>query len=138
MVYEILDYIKSCPCLSDFNCNVDYLGKNPYSFSVGVRSNSETVKEYTDGDKLINETFSLRLRLPYGVDMEKNLKNCELLENISNWFLMNSKEGILPEFKNVEAISVSADFSENAAVYSADTVVYTASVAVLYYKTKSL
>jgi len=137
MVYEILNYIKGCPYLSDFNYNVDFLGKNPYSFAVGSRSKSEIIKAYTDGDMLIKETFSLRLRLPYGVDMEKNLNNRRLAEDISRWFSENNEKRILPELFPERAISVSADFSAENASYSADTVVYTALVAVLYYKTKS-
>lgn len=129
MVYDILNYIMSCPYLSDFNYNVDFLGKNPYSLSIGGKRSRETVRVYTDGEALVKDTFFLRLRLPYGMDMEKNLENCRLTENISKWFLENRAEGF---------VSVSVDFSAEGAQYSADTVVYTARVAVVHYKTKSL
>ena len=138
MVFDILNYIKSCPYLSDFNHNVDFLGMNPYSLAVSGRCRSESVKKYTDGDMLIKDTYSVRLRLPYGVDMEKNLDNCKLLENIGQWFSDSSARGILPGLSDGIAVSVSADFPEGDAVFLADTAVYTAKVAVLYYKTMSL
>lgn len=139
MVFDILNYISSCPYLSDFNANIDFLGKNPYSLSLSGRPKDETVRVYTDGDSLIKSTYTLKLRLPYGVDMEKNRKNSQLCENISDWFLKNSASGDLPELgeKNI-AISSVAEFLRDDVTYLADTVVFTANVAVLYYKTKSL
>lgn len=139
MVFDILNYIKNCPYLSDFVANVDFLGKNPYSFSVGGVSRDKTAKSYTDGDSLVKSTFLLRVRLPYGVDMEKNLKNSELIKNVSEWFLTNSERGILPELDEDKiAISLSTEFLQDKVTYLADTAVYTANITVLYYKTKSL
>ncbi|MBQ3181136.1 MAG: hypothetical protein IJB50_00010 [Clostridia bacterium] len=139
MVFDILNYVKNCPYLSDFYKNVDFLGKKPYSFSVGGVPDEKTAKEYTDGDSLVESTFLLRVRLPYGVDMEKNLKNSELIKNVSDWFLKNSERGILPDLgEDKIAISLLADFMRDKVTYLADTAVYTANITVLYYKTKSL
>lgn len=139
MVHEILDYIKTCPYLSNCNFNIDFLGKNPYSLSICGRAKSETVRKYTDGDSLVMRKFPIRIRLPFGVDMEKNRKNSQLCENISRWFEENGKKGHLPDLgdENI-AVSASFEFSSQDASYSADTAVFTASLAVLYYKTKSL
>lgn len=138
MVLQILNYIRSCPYLSDFNVNVDFLGKSVYSLSIGSRATSETVRVYTDGDSLVKSIYRLRLRLPFGIEMNKNRKNSQLCENISRWFEDNSKMGSLPDLgdKNI-AVSVSVEFSSDTSC-SADTAVFTADVAVLYYKTKSL
>lgn len=138
MVFDILNYIKRCPYLSDFNMNIDFLGKNPYSLSVSGRSKDNKVRAYTDGDSLVKSVFTLKVRLPYGIDMEKNRKNSELLKNISDWFLNNSSSGILPELDEDKIpISVSADFLKDKVTYLADTAVFTADIAILYYKTKS-
>jgi len=139
MVFDILSYIKTCPYLSEFYKNVDFLGKNPYSLSLGGVSSDKTAKEYTDGDKLVESTFLLKVRLPYGIDMEKNLKNSELLKNVSDWFLKNSERGILPDLgEDKIAISLKVDFMQDKVTYLADTAVFTANITVLYYKTKSL
>jgi|GEM_PF-2896714 len=138
MVFDILNYMKSCPYLSDCNMNIDYLGKSVRSLSVSGRSNDETVRVYTDGDSLTRSEFILKLRLPYGVDKSKNRANSILLKNIEEWFLQNSSKGILPELGEEKIpVSVSADFSRDNVTYLADTAVFTANVAVLYYKTKS-
>jgi len=136
MVYEILNYLKTCPYLSNCSFNIDFLGKNPYSLSLGSRAKNETERKYTDGDSLVMSKFSLRIRLPFGVDMEKNRKNSQLCENISRWLDENSKKGILPDLgeKNI-AVSASLEFSPQDASYSADTAIFTADIAVLYYKT---
>lgn len=139
MVFEILNYTKACPYLSEFVGNVDFLGKNPFSFSVGGVASDKNVKIYTDGDSLVKSTYLLKVRLPYGIDMEKNLKNSELIKNVSEWFLKNSQKGILPELTSDKiAISISANFLQDKITYLADTAVYTAEIDVLYYKTKSL
>jgi len=139
MVFDILSYIKTCPYLSKFYKNVDFLGKNPYSLSLGGVSNNKTTKEYTDGDKLVKSTFVLKVRLPYGIDMEKNLKNSELIKNVSDWFLKNSERGILPDLgEDKITISLTVDFVQDKVIYLADTAVFTANITVLYYKTKSL
>ncbi len=139
MVFDIFNYIKECPYLSDFVANIDFLGKNSNSFSIGGVAQNKTVKTYTDGDSLIKSSFVLKLRLPYGVDSENNLKNSELLKSITEWFEKNSERGILPDLdKDKIAISVSAQFLQGSTAYLADTAVYTANINVLYYKAKSL
>lgn len=139
MVFDILNYIKKCPYLSEYITNVDFLGKNPYSLSVSGVSKNETVKEYTDGDALLKSSFTLKIRLPYGIDMNKNLKNSKLLNNISGWFLKNSESGILPELSADKIpISFSVEFSTKDVIYSSDTAIFAADIIVLYYKTKSL
>lgn len=139
MVFDILAYIVKCPCLKDYATNVDFLGKNPYSLSVGGVSENKTVKEYTDGDSLVKSTFSLRLRLPYGIDKENNISNSNLIKNVTEWFLTNNERGILPELSADKIpISVICSFLQDKVTYLADTVIFTADITVLYYKTKSL
>lgn len=139
MVFDILNYIKTCPYLNDYITNVDFLGKNPYSLSVGGVFKTQTVKEYTDGDALLKSVFTLKMRLPYGIDMNKNLKNSEVINNVSEWFLKNSERGILPELsKDKIPISFAVEFLCDDVTYSSDTAIYTAEVTAVYYKTKSL
>ncbi len=139
MVYDVLNYIKQCPYLSDYIMNVDFLGKNINSLSVSGRAKQETIKTYIDGDCIVKEKYILKLRLPYGVDMDENLKNSELLTNISKWFFYNNERGILPELAEDKiAISASADFLRDEVTHLADTAVYTAEIVLVYYKTRSL
>ena len=139
MVFDILNYTRQCPYLSEFAANVDFLGRHPYSLSVSGVAKDKVVKKYTDGDSLNKATFILKLRLPYGVDTERNLGNSGKIENITEWFSKNAERGILPELSDGKiAISVSAEFLQNKITYLADTAVYTANIEVLYYKTNSI
>lgn len=138
MVFNMLNYIQNCPYLSEFVSNVDFLGKNSYSLSISGRSKDKVVKEYTDGDSIISSTYTLKLRLPYGVDMNNNLANSRLTENVEKWFIKNSEGGILPELDEDKiAISIKLNFLKDEAVYLADTAVFTADMTILYYKTKA-
>ncbi len=139
MVFNILNYIENCPSLSEFVTNVDFLGKNSRSLSLSGRSKDEVVKAYTDGDSLVKGTYTLKLRLPYGVDMSSNLQNSRLIEDVEEYFRKCSANGVLPELDDGKIpISVAVEFLTDKTVYLADTVVFTADVAVLYYKNKSL
>ena len=138
MVFNMLNYIQNCPYLSEIVSNVDFLGKNSYSLSISGRSKDKVVKEYTDGDSIISSTYTLKLRLPYGVDMNNNLANSRLTENVEKWFIKNSEGGILPELDEDKiAISIKLNFLKDEAVYLADTAVFTADMTILYYKTKA-
>ena len=87
----------------------------------------------------VESTFLLKLRLPYGIDTDNNIKNSEIIKNITKWFLQNNERGILPELQSDEIpISVKCNFLHNDVTHLADTAIYTANIAVLYYKTKSL
>lgn len=139
MVFDILGYITKCPYLKSYITNVDFLGKNPYSLTVGGVPENKTVKEYTDGDQLMESTFSLRLRLPYGIESQNNINNSKLIKNVADWFLKNNERGILPELSADKIpISVTCNFLQDKTTYLADTVIYTADITVLYYKTKGL
>ena len=139
MVFDILEYITKCPFLNEYVVNVDFLGKNPYSLSVGGVPENKIVKEYTDGDSLIKSTFSLRIRLPYGIDSMNNINNSRFIKNLTDWFLKNNERGVLPELSADKIpISVMCDFQQDKVTYLADTAIFTADITVLYYKTKSL
>ena len=139
MVFDILEYVTKCPYLSEFLTNVDFLGKKPYSLSLGAVPENKTVREYTDGDRLVESTFLLRIRLPYGIDSKDNINNSELIKNVTEYFQKNNERGILPELSEDKIpVSAACEFSHNNVTYLADTAVYTAKLVIVYYKTKSL
>lgn len=137
MVTDILSYLTNCPFLSDFNMNVDFLGKNQYSLSVSGRGTSTVLKKYTDGDSLVKSIYRAKFRLPYGIDKDRNCETAELLENIENWVKDRSSLGILPELSEDKIpISVELTFLRDKVSHSSDTAVYTADIALIFYKAK--
>ena len=135
MVTDILDYLKNCPILSDFNMNVDFLGKNPHSLSISGRPSTKTLKRYTDGDILEVSVYKLRFRLPFGIDKNKNIENSVLTENLQNWVAEQSARGILPETDEYKiAVSATLGFLRDNVSYFSDTAVYGAELALTFYK----
>lgn len=135
MVTEILNYLKNCPILSEFKMNVDFLGKNPHSLSISGRPSTKVLKKYTDGDTLEMNVYKLRLRLPFGIDKDRNIENSVLTENLQSWVAEQSARGILPETTEDKiAVSATLGFIRDNVSYFSDTAVYGAEVALTFYK----
>lgn len=135
MVTDILDYLRNCPILSDFNMNVDFLGKNPHSLSISGRPSTSVLKKYTDGDTLEKSVYKMRLRLPFGIDRNKNTENSVLAENLQKWVSEQSARGILPDMgEDKVAINSELIFLRDNVSYFSDTAVYGAELALTFYK----
>lgn len=137
MTQKIFDFIKQCPHFLGFCFNIDYLGKDKNSVSVSGRGKSETLKKYTDGDSLKKVTYSLRLRLPFGIDREVNAKNSLFIENLSEWFHKNNTVSNFPDLgdKNI-VVSMTFDIKNEAETVTADTQVINADIGIVYYKVR--
>lgn len=137
MVTDILNYLQSCPILSDFKMNVDFLGKNPHSLSLSGRGSTKVLKKYTDGDTLEMSVYKLKLRLPFGIDREKNTQNSVLTENLQAWVSQQSARGILPTSSEDKVfISARLSFLRDNVSYFSDTAVYGAELALTFYKSR--
>ncbi len=137
MVTNILNYLSDCPYLSDFNMNIDFLGKSKYSLSVSGRGEDKILKKYTDGDTLVMRTYKMRLRLPFGIDKTKNYENAKLCENITLWAENNTKSGILPELSDDKIpVSIEIKPSRVSESYFSDTAIYTKDIVLVFYKAK--
>ena len=137
MVKDILEYLSDCPYLSDFNMNIDFLGKDKNSLSVSGRSDEKLLKKYTDGDSLMVRTYKMRIRLPFGIEKMKNYENACLCENIKSWAEKNTKSGILPELSDDKIpVSLQIQFYNGNVSFFSDTAVYTADIVLVFYKAK--
>lgn len=137
MVNKITDYLLNCPYLSEFNMNIDFLGKEKNSLSVSGRPDDKILKKYTDGDSLVMRTYKMRVRLPFGIDRMKNYENSILCENVRAWAEKSTKSGILPELSDDEIpVSLQIQFMQGNVSYFSDTAVYTADIILVFYKAK--
>ncbi len=137
MVTDILNYLQNCPILSDFKMNVDFLGKNPHSLSISGRGAIKVLKKYTDGDTMEKSVYKLKLRLPFGIDKDKNTENSTLTENLQAWVSEQSARGILPYgTEDKIPINIELTFLRDNVSYFSDTAVYGAELALTFYKAK--
>lgn len=137
MTQEIFDFLKQCPHFKDFCFNIDYLGKNKNSLSLSGRGKRETIKKYTDGDSLEKTTYTLKLRLPFGIDRGQNAKNSLFLENLSGWFRKNNVMSNFPDLgdKNI-VVSMTFDVNNKAETVTAESQVINAEIGIVYYKVR--
>ncbi len=137
MTEKILSYLGECPALDSIYLSVDYLGREIYSGSLNGVGKKQTVRTYTDGDSLKMNTYTLSLRLPYGIDKLQNLENIRRLEELTLWLSENSKAGILPELAGEYIpISVRGKAKSEPERMAAGSAVFLVEISVLYYSTK--
>ena len=137
MTEKILSYLAKCPALENIYLSVDYLGREIYSGSLSGIGKEETVRTYTDGDSLKKRTYTLCLRLPYGIDKLQNLENIRRLEQLTLWLSENSKAGVLPELTGAYIpISVSGKAKSEPERTAAGSAVFATEISILYYSTK--
>ncbi len=136
MTEKILSYLTECPALESIYLSVDYLGREIYSGSLSGVGKEETVRTYTDGDHLKKCTYTLYLRLPYGIDKLQNLENIRRLEKLTLWLSENSKAGVLPELSGSNIpISVRGKARSAPERTAAGNAVFAVDIEVLYYST---
>lgn len=137
MTEKILSYLAKCPALENIYLSVDYLGREIYSGSLDGVGKTKTIRTYTDGDSLKKRTYTLYLRLPYGIDKLQNLENIRRLDELTMWLSENSKIGVLPELSETEMpISVSGQAKSEPERTAAGSAVFAVDIEVLYYSTK--
>lgn len=137
MTEKILSYLTECPALESIYLSVDYLGREIYSGSLSGVGKTQTVRTYTDGDSLKKRTYTLYLRLPYGINKLQNLENIRRLEELNLWLTENSKIGVLPELSGGDIpISVHGQAKDKPERTAAGNAVFAVEISVLYYSTK--
>ena len=137
MTDELFLFLKQCPHLNEFAMNIDYLGREAMSASLSGRCEDVLVRAYTDGDSMRKSTYRLKLRLPFGVDLETNRKNSALLEAIADWIKDVSGAGNLPELSGKRtAVSLFSETPQSPETVTADSCVYLMQVGIVYYSVR--
>ena len=85
----ILQLLKCCEALADFEIAIDFLKKTSRSISVKLNDAKQTVRSYCDGSKIYYKEVQLDIRL--GAGEERNLQNKELIESFYNELLIFGK-----------------------------------------------
>lgn len=111
MIESVRTFIEKCPLLKEGRVNVDYLGKEPWEYTIDGVPVSTTVKQYTDGARLRRYEFVFGSREYYGTDMPERIENSAFYEDFSAWLDEMSINGQLPDLgenkwaQSIEAVS---------------------------------
>lgn len=100
----IKEYFEACPYLDDLynaiaSVNVDFLPEDGTTYSIEPTPCDPVVSEYIGGGSIRRFTFNFAVRTFYNDEIANNINNCGFFENIQEWIIENSENGVLPELE---------------------------------------
>ncbi len=112
MMVEIAEYLSGCPFFEG-EVSPNFLDEAMASASVEKKAKDRHVRDYTDGSRVITETFSVVFRDAFVGLSAENGRIAEKCREIENWISEMNKADNLPALKGADAISleVSRGFS---------------------------
>lgn len=111
IIDSIRDFIAECPYLDDFHkgVNVNFLSEQTVSYTIEEVPANAIVKRYVNGDTIRQALFIFASREFYGADIVQQLDNSLFYEKLSNWFEVQTRQGLLPSLEeNRQALRIEA------------------------------
>lgn len=93
----IHEFIMSCPQFEGRDINVNYLGYKEGDCSLEPIGETEVVKIYCDGKRVLSCDFCIGVRCGFDENSSLNIKDVEFLEKLAMWLEKQGSMGILPE-----------------------------------------
>lgn len=113
VIKAIREYLFTCPCLSQENINIDYLGSEAKEYSVDKIPCEPIVKQYVDGSVIRQYQFAITSIAPYSNDYIVNQKNIEFYEMFEKWIQTQNTIGNYPKLQEeVYAIEIIENSSQ--------------------------
>ena len=86
---ELQSFLKTCPSLSGREININYLGHREGDCSLDEQGDYTVLRTYCDGERIVSRRFALGLRSAFDENAVLNMKDCELLEEVAQWLIIN-------------------------------------------------
>lgn len=118
LINSIRDYILTCPFLSDWRVNVDYLG-NGMEYSIDPLPCDPVIQRYTDGGAKKQFQFAFTSREEYDHDARINIENSGFYQDFEEWLETQNMAGILPELGE-NKISIEVETLNSGYLYDVD------------------
>lgn len=98
IINSVRNYMMECPHLDEFHkgININYLGDKVTSYTIEEVPANPVVKRYVNGDTIRQALFIFASRKAYGADVLQQLDNSGFYENLSRWFEIQTRDGVLP------------------------------------------
>ena len=107
-------WLIGCPSIQDAAyVGADYIGEDATQYALISVPSNLLYRENILGKKVLRENqeqnFIFAAKVPYGSDVEQNLKNLGFFQDVSNWIEQQNRNGNLPEWDGgvVTAVNVS-------------------------------
>lgn len=96
VIESLYEYFNACPLLQDGKLNVNFLPADQREYTIDVTPIAEIVKRYIDGSSIRQYAFIIASRTFYSPDVSEALVNCGLFEELADWMVQQTQNGMLP------------------------------------------
>ena len=112
MTVELAKFLSDCPFFEG-KVAPNFLEGATASASVEKKEKEPRIRDYTDGSRVVTDTFSVNIRETFTAIAKENSRIAEKCREIENWINQKNKMGELPHLKSADAVSlvVSRGFS---------------------------
>ena len=140
MIDKIREYMANCPHLDEYVAvNVNYLVDKVQAYSINEGAGYNPVlNTYLNGDKEMQFQFSFDSKFYWNEEIQNNVDNSVFFEKIRDWLEKNDENGIYPEIKNIEPISISAVTNGYIFATNSDEAIYRISCKFTYLKRRNV
>ena len=140
MIDKIREYMAKCPHLDEYVAvNVNYLVDKVKAYSINEGAGYNPVlNTYFYGDKEMQFQFSFDSKFYWNEEIQNNVDNSVFFEKIRDWLEKNDENGIYPEIKNIEPISISAVTNGYIFATNSDEAIYRISCKFTYLKRRNV
>lgn len=108
IINKVVDFLRTCPLLEEYQIKVDYLGEEAGNFAVYPQPCNPIVKKYADGGTVRQCLFAFTSRDYLDCTDEQNTENQMFFEKLSGWFEECSETGKLPALEEGTAQRIEA------------------------------
>jgi len=112
MTEELAKFLSDCPFFEG-QVAPNFLEGAIASASIEKKEKERRIRDYTDGSRVVTDTFSVNIRETFTAFAKENSRIAEKCREIENWINQKNKTGELPHLKGADAVSleVSRGFS---------------------------
>ena len=112
MTVELAKFLSDCPFFEG-DVSSNFLGDSAGAASVEKKERDRRVRDYTDGSRIVTDTFVIAIRDVFVEISAENTRIEEKCREIENWIHRKNKGGELPILKGADPVSleVSRGFS---------------------------
>ena len=105
MTVELAEFLSGCPFFEG-TVVPGFLDGVAASASVEKKERDRRVRDYTDGGRIVTDTFSVNLREVFVGIVEENNHISEKCREIEGWIHQKNKIGDLPALTGARAVSL--------------------------------
>lgn len=128
----MIEFLQKCPALQSIPFRIGFLGKEPMCASLSPMPDAKVLRTYTDGDCMMQSTYILQLRLPYGVTGPYEAER--ILTQLSTFLYDANQQNVFPELpKGNFAANISCTIPDSPKSHTTNSCVFYIPIHITHY-----